>query len=230
MIYLDFLLGTFMGKLKTGCRCLFLKFFDKKEHLEDFLRGTFRITNPIRYRDKEYTELWDKSEGRIFEIFKIEGKESQKLNLWDGSQLIFFTDSAIKNGHNIKDGDDLSIEKDSKINVFCCTFVTDDIKEEDIEKLFSYYKSKGKKYCAAFNIYFLLKEISKNYLISAGEVIYDNFKKPNPFVKTTDFSIENEYRIAFLNIEEEYTSIHVNNLPSLYITKEEVMNIFYPAG
>lgn len=37
-----------MGKLKIGCKCLFLKFFDKKEYLEDFLRGKFKITNPTK--------------------------------------------------------------------------------------------------------------------------------------------------------------------------------------
>lgn len=217
-----------MGKLKTGHKCLFLKFFDKKEYLEDFLRGKFKITNPIKYRNKEYTELWDESEGRIFESFKISGESEQKINFWDRSTLTFFIDAAIRDGYKISKGDTLITEKDSEINVFCCSFVTEDMKEEDIEKLFSHYKSKGKKYCAAFNIYFLLKEISKNHLISAGEIIYDDFKKPNPFVKTTNFSIENEYRIAFLNTKEDYNFIYLNNLPSSPMTKEDVKNIFYP--
>lgn len=217
-----------MGSLREGHRCLFLKFFDNKEYLEDFLRGKFKITKPVKYRNKEYTTLWDESEGRIFESFKIDGEGEQKINFWDGSTLSFFADVAIKDGYKINREDTLITEKDAEINVFCCSFITEDMKEEDVARLFSHYESKGKKYCAAFNIYFLLKEVSKNHLISAGEVVYDNFKKPNPFVKTTNFSIENEYRIAFLNTKEDYNFICLDNLPSSPITREEVIKKFYP--
>lgn len=205
-----------MQKLIDGTSCLFLKFFDKKEYAIDFLNGKFRIFNPKEYKNENFTPLYDASEGKIFEVFKIDtSKKQQCINFWDGTQFVLFNEEAINNGYNIKNGDYLITEKEPNINIFCCAFITDTMTTEEIHKLFTYYRKNKKIYCVMFDIYDFLYNITKaGYTISHGEVLYSNDKKPNPFVKPVEYSIENEYRIAFVNNKNDYTDIKINKFKS----------------
>lgn len=51
--------------------------------------------------------------------------------------------------------------------------------------------------------------------MSSREIIYDDNTKPNPFVKPTRFSVENEYRVAFIGMKEDCTDITVDKFPAI---------------
>ena len=183
-----------------------IRVFDNLEYAKEFCKGKFLTRTLSFYANLQETDpRYDPAEGFFEQIVKVDiNKSSQEIpSIFNINKLTFFTDIAKNNGFDLKDKL-LFIEHKSDTQALC-TYAWPSNQINTLDKsVVANMLAKGN-----FAVLYKIPDLAKNIIekcqdfLTAGFVLYnDNYSK-HPFIKSSKYKQEHEFRFLFLTKEAQ---------------------------